>query len=97
MRKRIVGAVLIMAMVALTGCFTNQHMIGSGAQGATQTTQRQWYVLWGLVPINEVDTHAMAAGAENYNVKTQFTFVDMVIGVFTGLVSVQPRSVTVTK
>jgi predicted small secreted protein len=97
MMKRIVGVVLIMAMFSLTGCFTNQHMIGSGAQGTTKTVQRQWYVLWGLVPINQVDTNAMAAGAQNYDVQTQFTFVDMVIGVFTGLVTIQPRSVTVTK
>ena len=83
--KRIVGVVLIMAMLGLTGCFTNQHMIGSGAQGATKTTQRQWYALWGLVPINQVDSHTMAAGAENYDVQTRFTFVDMVIGIFTGL------------
>jgi hypothetical protein len=39
----------------------------------------------------------VAAGAENYDVQTQFTFVDMVIGIFTGLVTIQPRTVAVTK
>ncbi len=56
-----------------------------------------WYVLWGLVPITEVDSQAMAGGATDYTVQTQFTFVDIIIGIFTSIVTVQPRTVSITK
>ena len=46
--------------------------------------------------LNEVDTREMAGEAENYEIKTQKTFIDGLIGVLTySLIS--PRTVTVTK
>ncbi len=81
----------------LAGCFTINHKVGKGAQGSTKVEQRQWYVLWGLVPISEIDSQAMAGGATDYTIQTQFSVVDVIIGIFTGLVTVQPRTVTVTK
>ncbi len=60
-------------------------------------TARQWYVLYGLISINQVDTQKMAGGAKDYTITTQFTFIDYVIGVFTGAISVQPMTIKVTK
>lgn len=98
MYKKITSILLLLCMcVTLSGCFTINHKVGNGAQGSTKVEQRQWYVLWGLVPLNEVDSQAMAAGANDYTVTTQHTFLDMVIGIFTGLITVQPKTVAVTK
>jgi len=38
--------------------------------------ERQWDVLWGLVPINEVKSEEMAGDAEDYVVDTELTFLD---------------------
>jgi hypothetical protein len=81
----------------MTGCFTHQHVIGTGAQTGAQVEAKQWYALWGLVPINTVDTNQMAAGANNYTITTQTSFIDAVIGIFTGIVTIYPRTVAVQR
>lgn len=54
-------------------------------------------MLFGLVPINEVDTKAMAGGVADYEITTEYNLIDFVIGIFTGVVSVGSRTVTVRK
>ena len=97
MLRKATSIILIVGVVAIIGCATHVHKIGNGPQMGAETTQRQWYVLWGLVPINDVNTETMAGGVTDYEIKTQVTFVDGIIGIFTGLISVHPRSVKVTK
>lgn len=96
MIKRIISLAIISAFL-LTSCYTINHKVGQGAQGNTKVTERQWFVLWGLVPINNVDSQQLAGGATDYTVTTEMTFVDIVIGAFTGLITVAPMSVHVTK
>ena len=98
MKKTVKSLVLALVfVVGLSSCFTMEHTVGNGAQGASSTTERQWYVLWGLVPLNDVDSKQMAGGASDYTIKTERTFVDGLIGIFTGFVTIYPQSVTVTK
>ena len=96
--KQVIAVIVLLTFVMLmASCAMHTHIIGKGAQGGERLQQRQWYVLWGLVPINNVDSKVMAAGATNYTIKTQQSFVDCVINIFTGLVTVYYRTVTVTK
>lgn len=97
--KQVIGIILIALFLSLgiSGCFTNQHIVGDGSQGKETVETRQWYVLWGLVEMNEVDTKEMAAGSEDYTIVTEFTPVDFVISIFTGIVSIAPRTVKVEK
>lgn len=96
--KKLVSIVLIAVFtLVLVGCAANVHKVGSGAQSNIKIEQRQWYVLWGLVPINQVDTAAMAAGSSDYTIKTEQNALDIIINIFTSYVSVVSRTVTVTK
>jgi len=98
MRKKLMLAAAGLAMLAmLSGCYTQIHKVGSGAAGANVTAQQQWFALWGLIPITQVDSNAMAGGAANYEVRTEHTAIDVIIGIFTGFVTIYPRTVTVTK
>ncbi len=98
MTRRIAAALsLVLLLFTLSGCSAHMHKIGSGAAGSDVTVQRQWYVLWGLVPINTVDTAALSGGATNYDIRTETTFLDFVINIFTGAVTINSRSVTVKK
>ena len=97
MLRKMICILIIFSFLFLTGCFAIKHNVGNGAQGNTTVTERQWFVLFGLVPINEIDSKTMAGGATDYEITTKFTFVDLVIGAFTGIVSIQPRSVIVKK
>jgi hypothetical protein len=59
--------------------------------------ERQWYVLWGFVPINSVDTKVMAKGAKDYEIKTETNALDVVINIFTSAVTVYSRTVEVKR
>jgi hypothetical protein len=90
-------AFLLCTMVVSSGCQAHQHVIGNGGGDGTETEARQWYVLWGLVPINDVDSSEMAAGASDYTIETEITPLDFVINIFTSIVTVYSRTVTVTQ
>ena len=90
--------VLLLASIFLfSGCFTQRHVVGDGSQSGEVEEVRQWFVLWGLVPINEVYSADMADGARSYEVKTEHNALDVIISIFTGWVSVLPKTVTVTR
>lgn len=62
MLKKVTTLVLLFSFVFLTGCFTMNHVVGSGASGGSVVQERQWYILWGLVPLNQVDSKTMVGG-----------------------------------
>jgi hypothetical protein len=88
---------LIVAMLFVIGCAAHVHKVGEGAQGNDITMARQWYVLWGIVPINDVDTNAIAEGATDYEITTSVTPIDFVINAVLGNISINCRTVTVQK
>lgn len=96
MRK--VTAVVVMAsfLLILVGCAAHVHTIGNGAQGNNVVQERQWYVLWGIIPINDVDTSQMTS-ATDYTIKTEQSVLDVIINIFTSAVTVYSRTVTVTE
>ena len=97
MKKVIAAILLVVFCFVMVGCFTIQHQVGKGAQTGVSVEKKQWFFLWGLVPLNNVNTNQMAGGATDYTIKTEQNVVDVVIGLFTGYVTVYPRTVTVTK
>ena len=85
--------------IALTmaSCFTSEHIVGKGASSSESAEKRQWFALFGLIPINKVDSKSMASGSTNYTVKVERSFIDGLIGIFTGIVTIYPQTITVTK
>jgi hypothetical protein len=81
----------------LVSCAAHIHVIGEGAKGSDVVNAKQWYILMGLVPLNKVDTKAMAGDAANYEIKTQQSFIDAIISGITSCVTISCRSVTVKK
>ena len=88
---------VILILVFAVACSTHVHTVGSGPKTGQTEQARQWWVLWGMVPLNSVDTNAMADGTANYEIQTSTTFVDGLISGVTGMVTVNCRTVTVTK
>ncbi|MCG9126908.1 hypothetical protein JT359_04835 [Candidatus Poribacteria bacterium] len=88
---------MIASMLLVIGCATHIHKVGDGAQGNDITNARQWYILWGLVPINDVDTNAMAGGASDYQITTSVTVVDFLINAVGSYITLNARSVSVQK
>jgi hypothetical protein len=88
---------MITIMLGFVACSTHTHIVGKGAQGTQQVENRQWYILFGLVPLNDVKTSDMAAGATDYTIQTQQCALDVIMNIFTMYVTVSSRTVTVTK
>lgn len=95
---RKLSSVLFLALLVfmLVGCEAHTHIVGTGPAGSNVLATRQWYVLFGLIPLNQVDTGAMAAGATNYSIHTERDFLSGVVYYITyGLIGA--RTVTVKK
>ena len=95
--KRIAWLTLLLCVVLAVspGCYTFHHRVGDGGTGAHRDTASAWFILWGLVPLSRPNSQNMADNAENYTVTTEFTFVDVVISFFTGIVTIHKQTVTV--
>jgi len=95
-RATAIGIIAVFAMTLLAGCFTNEHIVGTGAATGYTESAKQWYLLFGLLAVNNVDTKAMSGAAQNYKIITQTSVIDAVIsGLTFGLLS--PRTVKVIK
>ena len=89
-------AVLFGASMVLTSCYSYTSVVGKGAQGNSQVTKWNHYLIDGLAPVAVSDSKQMADGAENYTVYTRHTFVNGLVAALTwGIYT--PTTTTVTK
>jgi len=104
MNNKLITITLIISMLFIS-CATHLHTVGYGPQIGVKATARQYYLLWGLVPINTIDTNEMAGldingkQIENYEIQTQVGPLDVVINsvsFFTIGMILTSRTVTVT-
>ena len=100
--KKVVVMIMIVSSLFLIGCSTHFHTVGTGPETGLTKVGRQYYLLWGLIPLNTVDTNQMAASmkTDNYEIQSQVALIDGVIN-FASMVTigglVTSRTVTVTK
>ncbi|MFP4460563.1 MAG: Bor/Iss family lipoprotein [Candidatus Zixiibacteriota bacterium] len=97
MKTRIVIFSLLLVMLLFAGCYSHTHIVGRGAQSNQIMQARQWYILFGIVPLNFVDSQAMASGTSDYTIHTASTPPDFFINIFTSIITVQSRTVTVVR
>lgn len=95
--KKISTILMLVVLVAIIGCSANTHVVGKGAQTGQTMETRQWYALFGAIPLNDVDTAAMAGETMDYEIVTEVSAMDIILNIFTGYVTVYSRTVTVTK
>jgi len=95
--KKTVVMIMIVSSLFLIGCSTHVHTVGTGPQTGQVETARQWFILFGAIPLNTVDTAGMAGGSANYEIQTQTAPLDILIGLPASYITVSSRTVTVTK
>ena len=71
MNSKLIAITLIISMLFIS-CATHLHHVGHGPQTGTKVTSRQYYLLYGLVPLNSVDTNEMAGIDLNGNYITDY-------------------------
>ena len=97
LKKITIFLVIMLTILFVFNCSTHIHTIGDGPQTGEIKKERQWYILWGFVPLNDVVTNKMAGKETDYEIKTEMEPVDLVITFFTQIITVNCRTVTVTK
>ena len=98
--RKIVIIMMLASSLLIVGCSTHVHTVGAGPQTGITKTARQYYLLYGLIPLNTVDTGGMSEGASDYEIQTQLGPVDVGIGVASAIMIggiVSSRTVKVTK
>lgn len=88
---------LLVSSLFLVGCYTQTFVVGNGPQTGQTASQRQWFALFGLIPLTQVDVQALAGGATDYEIQTQVSGMDIVIGIVANSLTIGSRTVTVTK
>lgn len=96
LRKTVLLSVVAVFAFSMIACVTHEHIVGTGASTGFTESTKQWYLIGGLIPLNNVDTKAMSGGTENYKIETQTTIIDAVISSLTGGL-LFPRTVRVIK
>jgi len=80
----------------LSSCYTYKYNVGAGAQVGIEVTEKNHYFILGLAPGGQSDINKMAAGAEDYSVKIEHSFIDGLINALTfGIYT--PTTTTVIK
>jgi len=88
--------IIFASSILLTSCYSYTSVVGNGAQGNSQTTEWNHYVIYGLAPVGVSDSKQMADGKENYTVHTRQSFVNGLVSLLT-LGIYTPTITTVTK
>ena len=94
---KIIILLLAISIFTLSCSSQHRHLVGDGPQTGVTLTRKQWYALWGLVPMNDVDTERLAGGSENYEIYTRTNAGDFFINLITGILGFTSRTVTVRK
>ena len=87
--------ILMIACLCVIGCASHTHTVGYGPGFDQTVVERQWYLLYGLVPINEIDTKAMAGGKSNYEITTEVTVADFIYQMLMSPATITCRTVWV--
>ena len=60
---------------------SSKHTVGAGATGGEAVVVRQWFALWGLVPLGGTpDSRTLGGNRLDYTVHTWDTFLNLVCG-----------------
>ena len=70
--------------------------VGKGAKLGVIQSKKNHYLIQGLVPLSTVDVREMSAGASDYSVTVEHSFLDGLLSALTGGIYT-PNSVTVTR
>jgi hypothetical protein len=97
--RRVLSRLFTVLVLALTlaagGCSFHHHRVGAGPQGLGEVSARQFYCLFGLFRLNEVNSQSLAGDRTAYEVVTEKGVVDWLLFPFLLPLTVTTRTVTV--
>jgi len=107
--KRLVSLILVVALVlTFAGCYTvnikapegKKIYLASKPVVSPDNSKKVFYILWGLVPITDnstVDLLANYPDGSEVAVSTKYTFIDQIINMIAGLLTINCQTVEVQR
>lgn len=95
--RAVIATAVLGGAGALSSCSVHEHTVGLGPNGIGTQSVRQYYLFFGWLRLNEVDTQRLAQDATSYRVRTEWSFVDFVLSPFLLPLTVTTRTVTVER
>ena len=86
----------LLLCVLATGCVSHRHIVGLGPAGSDVQVARQYYWLFGLIDVNDVDAARMAGDLTSYEIETEYGIIDLLLAPFLAVLLATSRTVTVT-
>jgi hypothetical protein len=97
MKKMIQSLIFsLLLTITLSSCYVMSFDVGKGAKLGVTQSKKNHYLIQGLVPLSTVDVREMSAGASDYSVTVEHSFLDGLLTALTGGIYT-PNSVTVTR
>jgi hypothetical protein len=98
--KRIAVIAVIILTLCTVGCATikvggNAQLGSSRDEGVKVAEKRCWYLLYGLVPINDNSTDNIIPANRTIRVETKYTPMDFILNMFTGFVTIYSNTAEV--
>ena len=99
--KKIIQITLLFCCISLlSGCFATTHVVGAGGisdgKADYDAKRKKWFLLFGVIPLDDVNAQQLSGDAQDYTVRETFTFIDgMISAVTVGIVV--PRTIRVSK
>lgn len=98
--KKVIFYLLIVCL--FSSCYASRHYVGDGGKydGTDMTKydvkKKQWFLLAGLIPLDDVTADQLAGDSKNYTVREVSSLGDMIITTITfGIAS--PRTIRISK
>ncbi len=89
--------ILVTCGILCAGCSVNRHRIGMGPNGLGSSSDRQFYILFGLFQLNEADTERMSEDLTSYEIITEYSFTDILLSPLLIFLTMTSRTVTVNR
>jgi len=89
--------------ISLASCNAITHTVGTGGRGDGKpgnydVKKKQWYLFWGALPLNNVDSKILAGGSTNYTVRTTTSAGDLFINAAGSyLLGIRSQTIRVSK
>ena len=100
LRRGLAVLALVGALGSMPACHVHTHHIGGGPtlpDGVGEESVRQFYWLFGLVHLNEVNVQRMAGDLTSYEVRSEASWQDLLLAPILGLFTITSRTVTVKR
>ena len=97
MKKSILNTIFSAFLVMmLSSCYSLTYNVGQGAQAGVSVSEKNHFLIGGLVAVGTSNPTMMAGGAKDYTVNIQHSFIDGLLSGLTGGLYT-PTTTTVTK